>query len=71
MKIFLTVIVTAAATWIIALIYRDEQFAGLIWAECPHVVDTRNPEVWYIQLGDGFIPVRPRRPNEMTPVSAP
>jgi hypothetical protein len=65
--IIATAVVTAFVTNFVALGYRDEKFAQLLWARCPQLIlNPDAPEVSHILFLDGSaIPIHPRTPKPM------
>jgi hypothetical protein len=60
--VLLTAVVTAYWTNALALSFRDEKYASLLWTTCPQLIShQQGAEVAFIEFPDGsFVPVRPR-----------
>ena len=59
----ITGVVTHYVTHFLTMDWRDEKFAKLLWAQCPHlIVEPDHPErssIHFVNEGT-FVPVRPR-----------
>ena len=67
MRVLVAVLVTAFVTFWVTNLWarfdRDENYAKLLWAKCPHLIlEPHHPERAFIEFMDGsFVPIMPRR----------